>query len=153
MRISSKFVVALFLSIFSITTFGAQVQEDPLERQVLEIAKELRCAVCQNQSVAESNADLARDMRAIIREQLQAGKSKPEIEQYFVNRYGNYILMKPPAEGPGAMLWVMPALFAVMLAFTAFFYLKQRRRGSLPTAPTLSAKDRALVDRARADNQ
>ncbi|MEK7759553.1 MAG: cytochrome c-type biogenesis protein, partial [Pseudomonadota bacterium] len=78
---------------FMLPVWAEPVQEDPLDRAVLEIAKDLRCTVCQNQPVAESNADLAKDMRQIIREQLVAGKSRAEIVDYFVARYGDYVLM------------------------------------------------------------
>jgi cytochrome c-type biogenesis protein CcmH len=134
---------------FSLSVAAAPVSEDPLERQVLEIAKELRCAVCQNQPISESNSDLARDMRKIIREQLQAGKPREEIVQYFVDRYGNYVLMKPPVRGPGALLWGLPLLIAAVLAVSAFVYLRQRRRVAAPDAPKLSKQDAALVDAAR----
>jgi cytochrome c-type biogenesis protein CcmH len=128
---------------------AAPVQEDPLERQMLDIAKDLRCAVCQNQALSESNSDLARDMRVIIREQLQAGKSRDEIMQYFVDRYGNYVLMKPPTHGPGAPLCLLPLLVAVVLAISAFVYLRQRRRNPAAETPKLSKQDIDLVRAAR----
>src|SRR6185369_12879495 len=93
-------LVVLLCSLMLSAAYASQVTEDPLERQVLDIAKELRCTVCQNQPISESNADLARDMRDIIREQIKAGKSREEIVQYFVDRYGNYVLMNPPAPRP-----------------------------------------------------
>lgn len=129
--------------------FADQVKEDPLDRQVLDIAKDLRCAVCQNQPVAESNAELARDMRAVIREQLQAGKSREEIVNYFVARYGDYVLMKPPYEGAGTPLWVMPLVLFAVLAASAFVFLKHRRRRTPPPPPALSAEDAARVRAAR----
>lgn len=132
---------------------AAQVTEDPLDRQVLEIAKDLRCAVCQNQPVAESNAELARDMRVIIREQLQAGKSREEIVKYFVARYGDYVLMKPPYEGAGTPLWVMPLALLVVLAISAFLFLKHRRRTSLPPPPAMSAEDADRVRAARKETR
>lgn len=129
------------------------VAEDPLERQTLEIAKDLRCAVCQNQPVSESNADLARDMRVIIREQLQQGRSREEIVQYFVDRYGDYVLMNPPKRGPGFLLWVLPlAVFGVLVG-SGFVYLRHRRREVLPSPPALSPEDHALVEKARAESE
>ncbi|HKQ31524.1 MAG TPA: cytochrome c-type biogenesis protein [Burkholderiales bacterium] len=143
-------VVVLLLSMWlALPVFAAQIEEDPLERRVLDISKDLRCAVCQNQPISESNAPLARDMREIIREQLQAGKSRDEIMQYFVERYGNYVLMKPPVHGPGTVLWIFPLVIGAILAVSAFFYLKHRRRDSLPPAPTLSKQDVELVRQAR----
>lgn len=131
---------------------AADVQEDPLDRQVMEIARDLRCAVCQNQPIADSNADLARDMRAIIREQLLAGKSRQEIVDYFVARYGDYVLMKPPYERTGTPLWLMPLVVFVALGITGFVFLKHRRRDRLPPAPALSAEDLARVRAARERN-
>jgi cytochrome c-type biogenesis protein CcmH len=139
--------------ILAFPAFAAQVEEDPLERQMLEIAKDLRCAVCQNQPISESNAPLAQDMRAIVREQIQAGKSREEIMQYFVDRYGNYVLMKPPVAGPGAMLWLFPLLLAGILAVSAFVYLKHRRGAEPPPPPKMSKKDHERVRAAREGEQ
>ncbi len=129
------------------------VVEDPIERQMLDIARDLRCAVCQNQPVAESNADLARDMRDIIREQLKAGKSREEIVQYFVDRYGDYVLMRPPTRGPGLWLWVAPLAVGGVVVLSALVYLKRRRRDALPPAPKLSADDRRRIEQARREAQ
>jgi cytochrome c-type biogenesis protein CcmH len=128
------------------------VAEDPLERKMLDIAKDLRCAVCQNQPVSESNADLARDMRVLIREQLRQGKSRDEIVQYFVDRYGDYVLMKPPTHGSGFLLWVLPLAVFTALALSGFGYLRRRRRESLPPV-MLSAEDHALVEKARMEEE
>jgi cytochrome c-type biogenesis protein CcmH len=128
----------------------AVVQEDPIEREMLEIAKDLRCAVCQSQAVSESNADLARDMRDIIREQLKAGKSPEEIKQYFVERYGDYVLMKPPVRGAGRGVWLAPLLILALTASGAFVYLRNRRH-PLPPVAELSAEDLARVRAAEAD--
>ena len=130
---------------------ASTVTEDPTERQMIDIAKGLRCAVCQNQPVSESNADLARDMRAIILDQLKQGKSREEIVQYFVARYGDYVLMNPPTRGPGLLLWVLPAGVLGLLGITAFMYLRHRRSATLPPTPTLTAADRKRVEKARKD--
>lgn len=131
---------------------AAPVTEDPLERQTLDIAKGLRCAVCQNQPVSESNSELARDMRAIIREQVAAGKSRDEIVGYFVARYGDFVLLKPPYRGPGAVLWLAPLTLLLVLAVSAFFYIQHRRHTSLPAPPPLSPDDAARVHAARASD-
>lgn len=129
------------------------VAEDPLERQTLDIAKDLRCAVCQNQPVSESNAELARDMRALIREQLQQGRSREEIVRYFVDRYGDYVLMNPPKRGPGFLLWALPLAVFGVLVVSGFSYLRHRRREALPAPPVLSAEDHALVEKARREEE
>ena len=144
-----KAIWVLLLVACAGAAWAAPVTEDPLERQMLDIAKDLRCAVCQNQPVSESNADLARDMRAIIREQLQAGKSRAEIVDYFVARYGDYVLLKPPYRGPAFPLWVVPFVLLVVLAVSAFGYMRRRRHKVLPPPPSLSAEDIARVRAAR----
>jgi len=143
------FFLALLLCAWVTASHAAPVTEDPLERQMLDIAKDLRCAVCQNQPVSESNADLARDMRLIIREQLEAGKSREEIIDYFVARYGDYVLLKPPYRGPGFPLWVVPVVLLLVLVVSAFGYLRRRRRAAMPPPPVLSADDLARVRAAR----
>ena len=138
----------LFLLV-AMPVLATQVTEDPLERQVLDIAKDLRCTVCQNQPVAESNADLARDMRAIIREQVQAGKSRDEIVAYFVDRYGDYVLMNPPKRGSGAIVWAGPLALIVVVGVSGFVFLRRRLRPSMPPTPPLSKEDAERVRSAR----
>jgi cytochrome c-type biogenesis protein CcmH len=104
------------------------VGEDPQQRQMLEIAEKLRCAVCQNQSVAESNAELAQDMRRLIGEQLAAGRSEAEIVDYFRARYGDFVLMRPPRQGSGAPLWWAPLVILALAGGGAFVYLRRRLR-------------------------
>jgi cytochrome c-type biogenesis protein CcmH len=129
------------------------VSEDPRERAMLEIAKELRCAVCQNQPVSESNSDLARDMRAIISEQLAAGRTRNEIVQYFVDRYGDYVLITPPTDRTGFLLWLAPPLVLIVLALAAGLYLRRRVVRATPPAPALSAEDAERVRKAREENK
>jgi cytochrome c-type biogenesis protein CcmH len=128
---------------------GSTVTEDPLERQTLDIAKDLRCTVCQNQPVSESNSDLARDMRAIIREQLQAGKSRDEIVDYFVARYGDYVLLKPPFHERGLFLWLGPPLLLVFVGGFAWFFIRRRAAAPAAPPPALSPQDLARIDAAR----
>lgn len=107
---------------------AGEVSEDPQQRHVQAIAAQLRCAVCQNQSVAESNADLAHDMRRLIAEQLAAGRSDAEIIDYFRARYGDFVLMNPPRQGSGAPLWWAPLALLVAAGGGAFLYLRRRVR-------------------------
>jgi cytochrome c-type biogenesis protein CcmH len=147
----SAFICGLVFCLW-MPVWAGPVQEDPLDRAVLEIARDLRCAVCQNQPVSESNADLAKDMRQIIREQLVAGKSRAQIVDYFVARYGDYVLMKPPTERAGLPLWLAPPLVLAVLALLAWIFLRQRSH--LPVAPTppLSKSDQERVRAAREQN-
>lgn len=144
------FRVLLILLVLAAPVFAADVHEDPLDRRVLDISKDLRCAVCQNQPISESNAELARDMRQIIREQLQAGKTREEIIGYFVARYGDYVLLKPPHNGPGTIIWITPLILVAVLAISAVIYLWRRLHTPLPPSPALSQADAEQVRRARA---
>lgn len=81
-----------------------------VEDRTREIASELRCVVCQNLSVADSPSDLAKEMRNLVREQVQQGKSREEIQAYFVSRYGEYVLLSPPKRGFNLLVWGLPFL-------------------------------------------
>jgi len=98
----------LFLSIALFIALS--VDADTLEDQIAEISGELMCPVCEGQSVAESNAQLARDMRAVIKTKLHEGKTKEEIIDYFVSSYGETILASPPPRGFSTILWLLPVL-------------------------------------------
>lgn len=98
----------LVLSLALLIAF--QVNADTLEDQIADISGELMCPVCEGQSVAESNAQLARDMRAIIKTKLLEGDSKEEIIDYFVSSYGETILASPPPRGFSVILWLLPVL-------------------------------------------
>ena len=98
----------LFLSLAIVVAF--HVDADTLEDQIADISGELMCPVCEGQSVAESNAQLARDMRAIIKTKLLEGNTKEEIIDYFVSSYGETILASPPPRGFSVILWLLPVL-------------------------------------------
>lgn len=141
--------LVVLLALVLIPAFAAEVTEDPIERQMLEIAKELRCAVCQNQPISESSADLARDMRVIIREQLKAGRSREEIIAYFVERYGNYVLLEPPFDRTGVVVWLLPLIVLLAIAAFALAFMRRRLNQPLPPPPELSEDDITRVRNAR----
>ena len=128
---------AVFLLCFSLARAAA---DDPaLERRVTNLAHELRCLVCQNQTLADSQAPLAVDLRNQVREQLAAGKSEREVVDFMVARYGDFVLYRPPLKATTVLLWVGPFLFLLV-----GFYVRVRflRRRQVP-APQLSAEERA----------
>ncbi len=141
--------LSLMLVLACCTVSAAEVAEDQLQRQILDIAKQLRCAVCQNQPISESQAELASDMRAIIGEQLRAGKSQDEIIAYFVARYGDYVLLKPPMDRAGAPVWLLPPVLLLVIGFFAMWFIRQRLRRPTPPAAELSDADRARVQAVR----
>ena len=112
---------------------------EDLDRRVMNLAHELRCLVCQNETLADSQAPLAADLRNQIREQLAAGKSEQDVVDFLVARYGDFVLYRPPLKATTVLLWAGPFLF---LAFGAFFLVRLVRRRRVPE-PQLSAADRS----------
>ena len=119
---------------------GCAAAQDPaLERRVTNLAHEMRCLVCQNQTIAESNAPLAVDLRNQIREQLKSGRSEREVMDFMTARYGDFVLYRPPLKASTVLLWVGP--FVLLAAGFAILALRLRRRPA--SRPELSEADRA----------
>jgi len=113
--------------------------DDPvLEAQVMRIADELRCLVCQNETIAASHADLAVDLRKQIRQQLQQGRSEQQILDFMVQRYGDFVLYRPPVKSSTWLLWGGP--FVLLGAALLGLWLNIRRRHSLASAPLQGAE-------------
>ena len=107
------------------------VSEDPaLEQRVMQISNELRCLVCQNQTIADSNADLAIDLRKQVREQLSQGKSEQEILDYMVQRYGDFVRYRPPVKMQTLVLWMGPFVLLAGGLFALLRFLRRRRQSS-----------------------
>lgn len=141
--------VAVSAPILSATAASSEtVTETALDRHTRLIAEQLRCLVCQGQSVADSNSGLADDMRAIIREKLAQGWSDEQIREYFVARYGDYVLYQPPLETSTWVLWFGP-LVLLGVGLTVL-YRHLRGRVHQPPPQPLTAQDtekaRALLD-------
>ena len=136
-------MLVLFVVIASAVTPSGAVQPDEqiadpaLEQRALRMSAELRCLVCQNQSIDDSDAPLARDLRILVRQRLLAGDTDEEIREYLVARYGDFILLKPPFETETLLLWLTPVLVlaagAVVLAWS--------RRQSPRKAEALSVEE------------
>jgi cytochrome c-type biogenesis protein CcmH len=119
-----------------------QPADSALDASVRAVASELRCPVCQGESIEDSPAGLAQEMRAIVREQLAAGKTPDEVKAYFAGKYGEWILLQPRASGWNLIVYVLPV--AALLAGIAVV-VRLTRRWALPgaVAPTLEAEGRA----------
>jgi cytochrome c-type biogenesis protein CcmH len=119
--------VARLLLLFFLA-LPALAQEDPnLEKRVAGLAHELRCLVCQNQTLADSNAPLAVDLRNQIREQLKAGKTERDVLDFMVARYGDFVLYRPPFKASTAALWLGPFVLLVLGAWMLYRRLVRRR--------------------------
>ncbi|WP_294531960.1 cytochrome c-type biogenesis protein [uncultured Rhodoblastus sp.] len=113
--------------------------DSQLEQRARNISAGLRCLVCQNQSIDDSDATLAKDLRVLVREHLQAGDSDEQIRKYLVARYGNFILLKPPFAWDTALLWLSPFVL-LALGGAAILSHSRRKRSEKPAAP-LSADE------------
>lgn len=136
----------LILVMFPWPTLAKVVDETELDVQVREIAKTLRCTVCQTENIWESGAPLAVQMRAAIRERLTLGHSPEEIHAYFLSRYGDYILMQPPKHGMNWLIWVAP--FALLLV-GGFFLYKEVKQWVRPSSSTPQQPPPPLDQEAR----
>lgn len=108
---------------------AAPASADPaLEARMMAISSELRCLVCQNQTIADSHAELAVDLRTQVREMLQAGKTDEQITDYMTARYGDFVLYRPPFKAATALLWIGPAAMVLIGMGALFLVLRRRSR-------------------------
>jgi len=121
-------------------------EKDPVAAaRVVKLSEKLRCLVCQNQTIADSNADLAADLRRQIREQVAAGKTDDEILDFMVARYGDFVLYQPPLKSTTALLWATPALL-LAIGFAGVARVLHNRRASV-AAPPLTDDERERAAR------
>ena len=138
-----QFVLLLFILIVSPLSWAKEalpVAENPeIERRMIALSEELRCLVCQNESLAGSRSDFAKDIRREIREQLIENKSDKEITDFLVARYGDFVLYRPPVRTNTMLLWFGPFIFLLIGAFVLIFYLR-KRRNTFQEAPLSNEK-------------
>jgi len=143
---------AVFLSSFlSFSTSSLNAKEatlmaaDPaVEKRMLTLGAELRCLVCQNQTIADSHADLAKDLKQEIREQIKQGKTDDEIKAFMVERYGDFILYKPSFSLKNTPLWIGPGLLLLVALFVLIRTIRSRQK--VVTDTPLSESERARID-------
>jgi cytochrome c-type biogenesis protein CcmH len=129
-----KPLLFIFLLMMSSSSYAVDTRQlsDPKQQESYEtLTKELRCLVCQNQTIADSNADLAADLRRQVSEMLQQGKSEQEIIRFMTDRYGDFVLYKPPFEGKTSLLWIAPVVFLLMGLITVFFVIRRKKAAAL----------------------
>ncbi len=150
-RACALLALALHIAIVSVNAADAVPAESSpeLEAQVQRVAQELRCLVCQNQTIADSNAELAQDLRREVRRLLASGVSEAEVREFMVARYGDFVLYRPPVKATTVALWVGPFLLLVVGLWVAQRIIMARRRNV--QGPLLSSEEearlRALVER------
>lgn len=125
---------------------GERLADPALEARARSLSKELRCLVCQNESIDDSSADLAHDLRVLLRERLTAGDTDRQAIQYLVDRYGDFVLLKPPVEPATYVLWFGPAaMLLIALAGSAIFLRRRLGLRDATSAPLSDAERQRLA--------
>ncbi|KAB0265651.1 cytochrome c-type biogenesis protein [Microvirga brassicacearum] len=141
-----RVVLAIVAILFSLGSAHAvqpnEVLKDPvLERRARDISAGLRCLVCQNQSIDDSDADLARDLRLLVRERLTAGDTDAQVRDFVVQRYGEFVLLRPTFRGRTLVLWLTPVLVLVVGGLGIYTTIRRR-----PAAASLNAEETRAVE-------
>ena len=126
-------IIAICLTqFFSVNSYGVDpdeiLQDQKQELRARNISKNIRCMVCQNQSIDESSASLAKDLRILIRNKIKEGNSNEEIYKFLTDRYGDFILLKPPIKLSTLALWFLPFVFFIVGVFVVFWHNKKSKR-------------------------
>ena len=142
--------VALVLLLAVVAPLRAVEPKEMLANPILEarartLSKELRCMVCQNQSIDDSDAPLAHDLRVLVRERLKAGDSNAQVLDFLVARYGEFVLLKPPLSWHTAALWGLPPALLVLGIATIVIVLRRRRAAPLAETANLTAAEEARL--------
>ena len=150
-------VLASMLAVLAAPALSVEPDEmraDPvLEERARDLSRELRCVVCLNQDIDSSNADVARTMRILLRERLEAGDTDAEVRAFFVERYGDFVLFRPPLKPSTWVLWFAPVMFLLGGAGTVAVTLSSRRaRRRVAPAPLAPAEARELALRISNEN-
>lgn len=129
-----------------------EILDDPvLEQRAREISKEVRCLVCRNESIDDSSAGLARDLRLLVRERILAGDTDGEVKRFLVERYGEFVLLNPPFNLGNLVIWLSGPVVLLLGAMGAAVYLRgQRKEPAVPESP-LTPEEKAEVERLLRD--
>ena len=149
MRISSIVLGLLILVSPALAVNPKEMLNDPLlEARAREISKGLRCVVCQNQSIDDSDASLARDLRIVVRDRLLAGDSDKEVTNYVVSRYGDFVLLRPPFKAATLVLWLGPLIFCLLALLALYTFFRRQNQTARKTKfnNLLSDDERSLLD-------
>jgi cytochrome c-type biogenesis protein CcmH len=148
--------LALLLALLSVAPAlavlpGERLDDPALEARARDISRELRCQVCQNQSIDDSNAPLAADLRRLVRERIKAGDNDAQVFQYVTQRYGDYVLLRPPLRMDTLLLWFGPAAVLLIAAIALVIGIRRRRVATtaIPLAPDEEKRLAALLDKER----
>lgn len=142
------------LSLILFVTPALAIQPDEilkdtvLEERARVISKELRCLVCQNQSIDDSDAPLAKDLRVLVRERLQAGESNEEVINFVVDRYGDFVLLRPPVKASTLVLWLSPVAALIVGIFLLLTWFRKQKQSVPVQAKPLSDEEKKKLQAA-----
>ncbi len=150
-----RLILVALLMAFAAPVFAqeAQLPDPAQEQRARTLSYEIRCVVCQSQSIAESDSDIARDMRALIREQIAAGQSDQQIRDYLVARYGDFVLFEPPFKSTTYALWIGPFALLVLASIGVFFFFRRRIAQPVVGKELSPAERNRVAELLRADEE
>ncbi|HMA16008.1 MAG: cytochrome c-type biogenesis protein [Bacteroidota bacterium] len=141
-------VLALLLATPAFAVEPDEMLDDPaLEQRARALSAEIRCVVCQNESIDSSNAEIARELRVLVRERLVAGDSDREVLDYLVARYGDFVLLRPPVKPSTWLLWFGPFAILLIGAVAVFVYFRRQRTAAAAPPSALSREEEARLAR------
>lgn len=146
LALAMSLATSLALSTPALAVQPDEILADPaLEERARDISKDLRCLVCRNENIDDSNAELARDLRLLVRERLVEGDSNEEVIDYVVDRYGEYVLLNPTARGANWILWWAGPIMLVLGLGIGFSFLRRREKAVEPVVAALSEEEQARL--------
>ena len=145
LRLAALFACLMLLTSAYAVEPGEALADPALEARARDLSTDLRCLVCQNQSIDDSHAPLAKDLRLLVRERLSAGDTDDQVRNYLVQRYGDFVLLKPPLRIGTLLLWGAPLM--VLLAGGFGLMMASRRRSAGVASAALSADEQARLDK------
>ncbi len=146
-RLAALMVVLVFASPAAAVDPDERLDDPVLEERARGLSQELRCLVCQNQSIDDSDAPLAKDLRVLVRDRLTAGDTDQEVLSYIVDRYGEFVLLRPPLRAGTVLLWLSPFLVLLIGVASVLVYLRSRQPGSVEAPIPLSEAEKARLEK------
>jgi len=144
MKTTTLFLILLTFNLYAVDKNPIEFDNPEQEKRYQELIEELRCVVCQNQSVADSNAELAQDIRDIVRNQVREGQTDQQIADFMVDRYGDFVLYNPPLKAKTYVLWLGP-LILLLVGFIVLFYFIRRHAQTTATLVNLTDEERNKI--------
>lgn len=146
-RLVALLAMLVFASPALAVDAGERLDDPVLEERARTLSQELRCLVCQNQSIDDSDAPLAKDLRVLVRDRLTAGDTDEEVMSYIVDRYGEFVLLRPPLRTGTVLLWVSPFLVLLIGLAAVIVYLRGRQPSAIEMPAPLSEAEKARLEK------